>query len=202
VDAEHAREVALVGKTADDGDLGEAHLRFAQQCLGMLDTLAEQPPVRRITRASLEGTHEIAERQPTFIRDLGKRDVPAQICHHRLLRAPELPGGKSATLGAWSHLHAAKYAGKIGIHREQYMPCVHRRDFVGTFKRREKGLTKVPNGPVFDAAFASEIVDPGNAVVVCDFMKRGPGHNKYQAVKRAKKIRTGSVEMIDDADCA
>jgi hypothetical protein len=36
-------------------------------------------------------------------------------------------------------------------------------------------------------------------VVVSDFMKRGPGHNKYQTVKRAKKVRTGSVEMIDDA---
>ena len=60
----------------------------------------------------------------------------------------------------------------------------------------------MPDGLVFDAAFANEIVDPGNAVVVRDFKKRGPGYDKYQTVKRAKEIRTGSVEMIDDADCA
>ena len=103
----------------------------------------------------------------TLIRELGESDVPAQIGHHRLARASALPRSGSAAPGMWSACR-----GKISVDREQHMPCIHRPDFLRTFKRREKGLTKVPDGLVYDDAFARETFDPGNAVVIGDFIKR------------------------------
>src|SRR5215510_768570 len=94
----HAREVALIGEITGDSDLRETQLRFAQQCFGVLDALAQQPPVWRIACAWLEGSREIADREPTFTCEFGERDVCSQIRHHCLTRTPELPGREGAAL--------------------------------------------------------------------------------------------------------
>src|ERR1700674_1196747 len=62
---EHASEVALVGKAAGHRNLDDRQLRGAQQLLGTLHPLRQQPAVRRQPGDLFERTDEGAAGKPT-----------------------------------------------------------------------------------------------------------------------------------------
>src|SRR5690349_14022172 len=92
-----AREVALVGKAAVQRHLGKGDGVIEQQLLGPLNPVFQQPAVRRLARALLEGAREMTDRQTALAGNEGKRDLAAQMGAHQLLGASFLPRRQTAS---------------------------------------------------------------------------------------------------------
>src|SRR4051794_7944428 len=73
-----AGKMALVSKAGSDGDLGERLAMVLHQDLRDLDSMPQQPSVRRQAGGLAECAREMADRQSTLGCDLLQRDIALQ----------------------------------------------------------------------------------------------------------------------------
>jgi hypothetical protein len=87
--------MALIGKSANDGDLRGRNRRFQQQRFCLLDPAQQQPFMRRHARCHAKRAREVAAREPARLCYVRYEDITAQIARQILLRALFLTQGKS-----------------------------------------------------------------------------------------------------------
>src|ERR1700677_4069786 len=83
--AKGADKASLIGKSAFERDLNHRQTRMQQKLFRYVNTLLQQPAVRRLSGSLLESADEVAYRELTFTRYLRERDLPVQLCPQHLL---------------------------------------------------------------------------------------------------------------------
>jgi hypothetical protein len=73
--------------------------RVEQKFLGPFHPVFQQPAVRRLACALLEGSGKVTDRQAALAGDQGQGDLTGQLSAHQFLCAALLPGCKAAARG-------------------------------------------------------------------------------------------------------
>lgn len=94
--SEHTSEVALVGEAAADGDFHQGCVTVHDHCLRTLNTVAQNPAMRRVSGRGLERPHKITHGKPAMRRKFLEREIIVQKRRHYLRRTPQLPGSKGS----------------------------------------------------------------------------------------------------------
>jgi hypothetical protein len=93
--ANHAREdfgeVALIGKTADQGHVQQRQSAVAQLLLGSLDSTREKPVVRRYPHGAAKRAREVAHGQAALLSHLPERYTTIEVGAENFLGASHLP---------------------------------------------------------------------------------------------------------------
>jgi hypothetical protein len=97
ISREGSAQMALVGEAAGNRDLGEVETAFAQQALRAFYSPLYQPLMRRRAGCQSEGAGEIAGGQAALPREIGNRQVAAEMGFDEFIGAPNLPGCKPAS---------------------------------------------------------------------------------------------------------
>ena len=114
---EGAREVALIGEAAGQGDVGERPILPSHHDLGAGDALPRQPGMGRDAGGLAKGAREVADGQAAGFRDRPEVDGLGEIGTDPVLSATKLPGSQAAANGLGRGFEPRIGSQEMGRHR-------------------------------------------------------------------------------------